>query len=201
MRAIKALKKIVSTIGIIIFLLFSLCGCGGYNYYNLKPDDSLSHAVYDAVGEDLDYHGKKESDVYGFQYEYELRKKDAETISRLVKAVNSTRGDGQKKIQVAVYVEDILHPDAWTVAFILCNYSDVNLEKADYDGFRSLYIGDYSDSFGSIAQPSTYTGIEGIRKVKLGIQMQQRADEEGIDWYECWPDLEEVTVIGADLEE
>lgn len=24
--------------------------------------------------------------------------------------------------------------------------------------------------------------------------MQQKAEEEGIDWYACWPDLEEVVV-------
>ena len=186
------MKKRVCTISIIIFLLFSLCGCGRYKEYHRKPDDSLFRAVYDATGEDMDYHGKEESGGY-IWYEYHLKKMDAETISRFVKAVNGTLGDDQEKIVVAVFVEDILHQGALTVAFNLRNYSDENLEKADYDGLLSLCIGDYPDSFGAIVQPSTYTGIEGIRQLEIGVQMQQRAEEEEIDWYECLPDLEKVT--------
>ena len=183
----KALKKIVS-----IFLILSLfiCGCGKFRNFNLKPDDSVSRAVYDEVGEDLHYHGKKEKDEIA--YEYQLRKKDAETISKFVKALNSSPESEEEKRSVYALVEI---PGGEEVVFSLSNYSNENLEKVDYDGFYSLRIRSPDITRERLfSEPSAYTCIEGIRQLKIDIEMQQRAEEEEIDWYECWPDLEEVII-------
>lgn len=201
----KNIKKLVCSIGIlgVLFLLFfrvdgpflilgilKLFGAGD-GHYNLKPDDRISSAVYDAVGEDMDYHGKEEAGDE-VTYRYELMNNDAETIAEFVNAINNSLDEKQKKISVYVSVEAEI-PSVWTDVLGLFNYSDSNLEKADYDGFCSLYINDYLDHWDSMfLEPLTYTGIEGIRRLEIGIQMQQRADEDGINWYECWPDLEEV---------
>ena len=194
MSTMKVLKKIV---GILVILLFILCGCGRFRNFNLEPDDSVSRAVYDEVGEDLHYHGKKEKDE--IEYEYQLRKKDTETIAKFVRALNSSLGSDQEKRSVCVLVEI---PGGEEVVFFLSNYSDESLEKADYDGFYSLRIRSPDITREQLfSEPSTYTCIEGIRQLKIDIEMQQRAEEKGIDWYECWPDLEEVTVIGADSED
>lgn len=58
------------------------CGCGRYKEYNLKPDDELSRAVSEALGQDLHYHGKEDTDIYGTSYQYQIKNKNAETISR-----------------------------------------------------------------------------------------------------------------------
>ncbi len=39
------------------------------------------------------------------------------------------------------------------------------------------------------------TGIEGIKHLRIDSEMQKKAEEQGIDWYEIWPDLEDVVII------
>ena len=199
----KNVRKLVCTIAVLAIIIFIYIlvrvlvpfkislrpgGAGMYFERIMKPDDRISCAVYEAIGEDLHYHGKEETGD-GVEYSYELMKKDAEIISKFVKAVNSALGDEQKKI--SVHVEEEFCAGCRTGVFSLYNYSDNTLEEAGYDGLWSLFI--YYDWTNSVLlEPSTYTGIEGIRQLKIDIEMQQRADEEGIDWYKCWPDLKEV---------
>lgn len=204
MKNVKKLACSIGILGFVVFFLLFLRGVGpflilgilklfgvGDGHYNLKPDDRISRAVYDVVGEDMDYHGKEENGDE-VTYRYELMKKEAQTISKFVNAINSSLDDKQKKISVYVSVEAEI-PNVWTNVVGLFNYSNSNLEKADYDGFCSLYINDDLDHWDSMFfEPSTYTSIEGIRQLEIGVLMQQRADEEGVDWYECWPDLEEI---------
>lgn len=184
--------KLVRIISVFAILSFSLCGCGRHRYHSLKPDDAVSRAVYDVLGKKADYHGKEEVDGR-ICYDYELEKLEVETMSEFVKAVNSVLGDEQEKIKIDVDI----HIYTYRSTFVcrLSNYSDDSLEKADYDGLRSLSINDRLDELRSVYASEAltyYTGIKGIRQLEIGIQMQQRADEEGIDWYECWPDLEEI---------
>jgi hypothetical protein len=39
---------------------------------------------------------------------------------------------------------------------------------------------------------SNYTYFKGIRSLSLPSEVQKKADEEGIDWYSIWPDLEGI---------
>ncbi len=191
--------KLVRIISVFVILSFALCGCGRHRYHSLKPDDAVSRAVYDVLGKKAYYHGKEEVDGR-ICYDYELEKLEVETMSEFVKAVNSELGDEQEKIKIDVDI----HIYTYRSTFVcrLSNYSDDSLEKADYDGFYSLRIRSPDITREQLfSEPSTYTCIEGIRQLKIDIEMQQRAEEKGIDWYECWPDLEEVTVIGADSED
>lgn len=190
--------KLVRIISVFVILSFALCGCGRHRYHSLKPDDAVSRAVYDVLGKKVYYHGKEEVDGR-ICYDYELEKLEVETMSEFVKAVNSVLGEEQEKIKIDVDI----HIYTYRSTFVcrLSNYSDDSLEKADYDGLRSLSINDRLDELRSVYASEAltyYTGIKGIRQLEIGIQMQQRADEEGIDWYECWPNLEEITVIGED---
>ena len=75
----------------------------------------------------------------------------------------------------------------------LKNYSNDNSEQSDYEGFYVLSIS-YPDFEEGLRNPQTYTGIEGIKYLRIDSEMQKRAEEQGIDWYEIWPDLEDVVV-------
>ena len=46
--------------------------------------------------------------------------------------------------------------------------------------------------------PSLYTNIPNIRSLVTYEKIQGKAEAQGIDWYECWPELEtfEVYIIG-----
>ncbi|MBP5253055.1 MAG: hypothetical protein J6Z21_04605 [Lachnospiraceae bacterium] len=84
-----------------------------------------------------------------------------------------------------------------TPMVILTNYSDESVNSPDYDGFCSLYVIS-REYYKYWLEPDRYIGIVGIKKLEIPDIMQETADEEGIDWYEIWPDLEEVIVYETD---
>lgn len=98
---------------------------------------------------------------------------------------------GKEKIAIYVEVED---PYGSESVLNLKNYSNDNSEQSDYEGFYVLSIS-YPDFEEGLRNPQTYTGIEGIKYLRIDSEMQKRAEEQGIDWYEIWPDLEDVVII------
>ena len=80
--------------------------------------------------------------------------------------------------------------------FSIRNYSTDNLSEPDYDGLYVLRI-----SFGkSIIDTgvwrdfNTYTVFDGIRRIDTDYGTQICAREEGINWREIWPELENIIV-------
>lgn len=124
------------------------------------------------------------------EYEYQIKKKDKAAITNLVNALNDAVENEQGKIRVIVYLGI---PGGFEPAFIVENFSDDGLEAADYDGMYAICIQKPDIADGTcFDHPSVYTGIEGIRKLRIDPRMKTQAEKEGIDWYKLWPDLEEV---------
>ena len=189
------MKKVFKLVGLIVIISLLFYGCGiSRGASNLKPDDDLSRAVYDAMADDFYYVGKEEG-IYGeILYRYDIKRKEVNAITEFVNVINDYLNAEQGKITVIV-MKDI--PGGLIPVFYLKNFSDSKLEKADYDGLYSLYIFEDRNFDQLFYEPSTYTGIEGIKKLDIGFEMQQKAEEEGIDWYTYWPNLEEVIVREA----
>lgn len=186
-------------IRLIVIISLFLCCFMLYREHDLRPRDNLTRAVRKEMKKDLRYLLRDETSADGIVYKYEIKNKDAETISGFVKAINGSLYDEQGKISVYVFSEI---PYGLESVFSLKNYSDRRLETADYDGLCSLYISNPNvseDPF--FLNPSTYTSIKGIKKLEINQQMQKRAEEEGIDWYAYWPDLEEIIVREGSITE
>ena len=176
-----------------IFYRFMVYVAKEYGIEFIRPDDELSRAVRKATGRDFCYYGKEESDSGVTEYEYEIRTFKEEVITNLVNALNDTVANEQRKITVKVY--DERHGGLCPI-FSADNFSDAGLEVADYDGMYAICIRKISDSYDTIFDsPSFYADIEGIKKLSLNAGMKKQAEKEGIDWYELWPDLEEVEVV------
>lgn len=187
------MKKVSKIVGLIVAISLLFCGCV-YIDGSLKPDDDLSRAVHDSMAGDFYYHGKEEGIDGEILYRYSIIRKEVNAITEFVNAINDYLNVEQEKITVIVQ-KDI--SGVFTPVFYLENFSDSKLEKADYEGLYSLYIFEDRNLDQLFYEPSTYTGIEGIRKLNIGEEMQKKAEEEGIDWYTYWPDLEEVVVREA----
>lgn len=168
-------------------------GCGRYREYNLKPDDDFSRAIQESVGEDFDYHGSEERELYGTCYEYQIKREDAETIHKFAETISIlTNGEKEK---ISVYVFSYFPSGGVENVFCLFNYSDADLETADLNDGLLLYICNPTCVENPIYfEPSTYTGIEGVKILSISSQMSQVAEAEGIDWYEYWPDLQEIII-------
>ena len=187
------IKKIIGTCIIIAFILFGLSRmnrCGDNSPNRGIPYDKFSRAIYREMGDDIWYYYKDKGRSGEKEYYYIIEKCDRDTITRFSKVLNDLAQEEKKKIAIYVEVED---PYGSESVLNLKNYSNDNSERADYERFYALSIS-YPDFEEGLRNPQTYTGIEGIKYLRIDSEMQKRAEEQGIDWYEIWPDLEDVVV-------
>ena len=190
------MSKIKKIIGISIVFVLILLGlsrmnrCGDNSPNRGIPYDKFSRAIYREMGDDIWYYYKDKGRSGEKEYYYIIEKCDRDTITRFSKVLNDLAQEEKKKIAIYVEVED---PYGSESVLNLKNYSNDNSERADYERFYALSIS-YPDFEEGLRNPQTYTGIEGIKYLRIDSEMQKRAEEQGIDWYEIWPDLEDVVV-------
>ena len=187
------IKKIIGTCIIIAFILFGLSRmnrCGDNSPNRGIPYDKFSRAIYREMGDDIWYYYTDKGRSGEKEYSYIIEKCDRDTITRFSKVLNDLAQEEKKKIAIYVEVED---PYGSESVLNLKNYSNDNSERADYERFYALSIS-YPDYEEGLRNPQTYTGIEGIKYLRIDSEMQKRAEEQGIDWYEIWPDLEDVVI-------
>ena len=190
------MRKIKKIIGISIVFVLILLGlsrmnrCGDNSPNRGIPYDKFSRAIYREMGDDIWYYYKDKGRSGEKEYYYIIEKCDRDTITRFSKVLNALAQKEKKKIAVYVEVED---PYGSESVLNLKNYSNDNSEQADYERFYALSIS-YPDFEEELRNPQTYTGIEGIKYLRIDSEMQKRAEEQRIDWYEIWPDLEDVVV-------
>ena len=190
------MSKIKKIIGISIVFVLILLGlsrmnrCGDNSPNRGIPYDKFSRAIYREMGDDIWYYYKDKGRSGEKEYYYIIEKCDRDTITRFAKVLNDLAQEEKKKIAIYVEVED---PYGSESVLNLKNYSNDNSEQADYERFYALSIS-YPDFEEELRNPQTYTGIEGIKYLRIDSEMQKRAEEQRIDWYEIWPDLEDVVV-------
>ena len=190
------MRKVKKIIGISIFFVLILLGlsrvnrCGNNSPNHGTPYDNFSRAIYREMGDDIWYYYKDKGRSGEKEYYYIIEKCDRDTITRFAKVLNDLAQEEKKKIAIYVEVED---PYGSESVLNLKNYSNDNSERADYERFYALSIS-YPDFEEGLRNPQTYTGIEGIKYLRIDSEMQKRAEEQRIDWYEIWPDLEDVVV-------
>ena len=191
------MSKIKKIIGISIVFVLILLGlsrmnrCGDNSPNRGIPYDKFSRAIYREMGDDIWYYYKDKGRSGEKEYYYIIEKCDRDTITRFSKVLNDLAQEEKKKIAIYVEVED---PYGSESVLNLKNYSNDNSERADYERFYALSIS-YPDFEEGLRNPQTYTGIEGIKYLRIDSEMQKKAEEQGIDWYEVWPDLEDVVII------
>ena len=187
------IKKIIGISIVFVLILLGLSRmnrCGDNSPNRGIPYDKFSRAIYREMGDDIWYYYKDKGRSGEKEYYYIIEKCDRDTITRFSKVLNDLAQEEKKKIAIYVEVED---PYGSESVLNLKNYSNDNSERADYERFYALSIS-YPDFEEGLRNPQTYTGIEGIKYLRIDSEMQKRAEEQGIDWYEIWPDLEDVVV-------
>ena len=189
----RKIKKIIGISIVFVLILFGLSRmnrCGNNSPNRGIPYDKFSRAIYREMGDDIWYYYKDKGRSGEKEYYYIIEKCDRDTITRFAKVLDDLAQEEKKKIAIYVEVED---PYGSESVLNLKNYSNDNSEQADYERFYALSIS-YPDFEEELRNPQTYTGIEGIKYLRIDSEMQKRAEEQRIDWYEIWPDLEDVVV-------
>ena len=181
----------VWAIGIALCVMLLICGCGNAHYKNKKADDELSKLVYERLGEDVFYISKEDSQGIK-SYEFYLKKEDKEVVKEFMLTVDAALSQSREKtiVYLACYI-----PGGLEYPILLCNYTDDSLDKADLIGAKELLIRYPRVSNCEIfIDPEVYTVLEGVQFLEIDQKIQKIAEEQGIDWYQVWPTLEEMWI-------
>ena len=153
-----------------------------------KPDDFFSEKVMDVVGESFVYQGREYDKDSGRIYSFLIVNHSTESIELFANAVFEYGISVDEKSTIIVSDG---YSVCWTV-FSLKNFSN-DMPDELYENFLVLRIKQklvLDTEFWS--ELSNYTYFKGIRSLSLPSEVQKKADEEGIDWYSIWPDLEGI---------
>ena len=156
-----------------------------------EADDVFSERIINASDDTLIYRGKTVSEnltQYEFVYDYSWTKEDVKCFSN---AITENAGSVKEKTQILVGLRSGSQ-SLW--AFTLDNTSDDSLKRPDYDGFYRLRLDDYFFD-GDSSYLELISSIGGIRKLETTERFMEESKNNGIDWYEVWPDLEEIVIL------
>ena len=196
-----AVIVIVIVIGYLLIVLRSF----GWFEKKYKPDDFISEAIYEAVGDEkVRYCGKQLRNPGNLgvsaeyiTYTYQIRDhEDANLLTDMVEAANAViKKDKTVMQKINLVIEEEFVSGAYRTAVSLQNYYEGVDEYIQYKSFQNLYIGETVFSSGPYGKASTYTTLPDIRRLCVIKEIAQDAEEEGIDWCEIWPDLEWYEVL------
>lgn len=191
---IKKLKHLM----LIFMTIVLFCGCGFDSKRGIDPDDELSASVCDSIGDTFRYLGQKQKpdDVIDYMYFAPYESLTSENISNFMNTVASLSVDNTKHIEfnICPQVEN-----GYGGTCSLQNYielSDDGDKKFIEFSEMCVYTITYQElSDPILTEPSTFIGVEGVKYLIISNRMQEKAEEEGIDWYEIWPDLEDIEIF------
>lgn len=164
-----------------------------YELVAAEPDDEFSKRIIDTAGDIFIYQGSHISDKMT-QYIFFFRdwtEEDVRIFSSVIKE-NANTIEGKAQIIVFQKVGGLS-----IGAFTLDNTSDESLKYPDYDGFYRLRISDIMFE-GESEYLLMISSIDGIRKLEATERFMKESEKNGIDWYEVWPELEEIVIIDGE---
>ena len=178
-------------------VLLLICSCNSKSSYAVDPDDSISESICNNINNVFDYMGKDDyydgSTIYRF-----FGGGDSltdENIALFTSSVSALQIDGARRIIVEL---DVHIPGGYGGCCSLQNYmpsSDNNVVTDQFEIYDklSVYTITWQDlSRPNLLNPHIYTDAKDVRYIFIADEMQEKAEEEGIDWYEIWPELEGI---------
>lgn len=198
------MKKLYKSILIIVLTVIALVI--GYTIirflrgtHGTRPQDAFSRAVVKDASESATLMSiNVNADKNITYYEFINNSWTDEMRNRLATALTENVTLAEGKVCVTLWEENGF--GSYSKIFSVYNFYENETGFIMLDGFYRLNISDLfidSDIWG---RPETYKKcFDTITVLEIPIELQQKAEEEGIDWYEIWPDLVEVEVIETDL--
>ena len=171
------------------------CGDGRYTPINKEADDRISQVIYDQLGTKLYYRGSsfdKRNEILYSHYvivDYEdenLLIDTAETVNEMLKkySINS---------RICLVIREII-PGGTSSAVCLSNYYENDSEYESYETLQCLDIRGSEGGYERYNEVSTYENLKDIKALILEKRINKSFEEEGVDWYEIWPDLEHFDI-------
>lgn len=195
------MRKQVLRVSRIFFLVFVLAvlitGCGKYITKNQKADDDISKAIYEKTGKKVHYKGKENKSGYEVWYNYLIRdSKDENLLSDIVETVNLQLEESDMDKTIVIVIWEEISGGRIMVAKLSNN------DNGKINRFHNQYLNYLvirgNNRYSTYSQASSYINLEGIEYLEVIEDVNRNAEEEGIDWYEVFPDLQGYEVFKQD---
>ena len=184
---------------IVIIVLALLLGCVTFHFLGsirgIRPQDAFSRAVIKDASESATLMAVDVNDEENITYyEFINNSWTDEMRNRLATALTENVTLAEGKVCVTLWEENGF--GSYSKIFSVYNFYENETGFIMLDGFYRLNTSDLfidSDIWG---RPETYKEcFDTIMVLEIPIEFQQKAEEEGIDWYEIWPELEEIEYL------
>ena len=188
---------------LICILSVVIIGCSfGLFQRDKKYDDDISKVIYEAVDEKkIYYEGKEDAglDVVAIMYNYVVYDyEDENLLMDMAEAVNAVIKEKKlsKKIHIVIWGK---MPGGTEPVVSLRNYYKNEEGYEQYEFLQCLYI--YGNDISYMGddsiynKASTYINLPDIKSLVIEKKIDQSAEDEGINWYEIWPELEHYKVL------
>lgn len=158
-----------------------------------KANDRLSKVLAAEFVDELIYYGGEINKQEVKEYDFKVSSYNPELIDRLVAVVNQCLSENECGKVCISCSTSINMPGG--IVFGFENYDKSGIID-DY-GIVGLYIysSKYESELGDYMMPERYKNIPNIKYLKIDEGINEIATEQGVDWYEYWPDLIEVEIV------
>lgn len=190
-------KKIIPYL---VFLCAALLIWKWTTFSNRKPDDEITQAIREAVGQEVKFVKWEKAERPYKQYYYDIKDYDDEDL--LVKIADAAQNAVNNMQEEKNFVSITLwgdFPCGSELIVSISNYYDSEHVYYPYDGFEHLeiYGADLSkdcgaDRYNDIA---AYTKLKNIRYLECAVLIEKSALEQNIVWQDVWPTLDKFAII------
>ena len=186
-------------LGCITVLCLLPAGCKQVENTNVKANDAISEAVYTEFGDKLYYEGCHKGDGK-WRYCYMIHDyEEKDVIASVQSIVSRVMEEEDLDRNTMVYFSEEMNRTSTEVVAFISNYIESDKEKTKHiEGLEYLCINGTNMSIynetSPYNEPSTYFNIEGIKYLEISKKIAEIAEEQGIDWYEVFPELETLEV-------
>lgn len=187
-------KKIIAFAFLVLMCVY-ITGCS--NDRKIICDD-FSNKIENDFGEYLEvfdiYHSEDgEYNSYSFNLKCNNEKYLPELVDYANRYVKDMNFDNCISIAFGYFTMNL--PGTCRIGISNNWYKDGITTK--YSSFVCLIISSERPEYdnGFYLNPKIYLDIPGIRYLRIDKAIQDKANEIGIDWYDYWPDLEEIEII------
>lgn len=189
----------LSTFFFILLFAMSVTGCkefGTYTVKNAMADDKMSQAIYDQLGTKICYHDRYLNTEEQVQYYFYIVNdyEDENLLVDVAETVNNKLKEDRIHSRICLVIHEVI-PGGTRTMVCLSNYYENDSDYESYETLQCLEIRGAHGEYKLYNEVSTYENLKDIKALILEVDINRSFEEEEVDWYEIWPDLEHYDIF------
>ncbi len=120
--------------------------------------------------------------------------KDENLLEDMANTVNEKLKENDINTRICLVIWEVI-PGGTRTMVCLSNYYENDSEYESYETLQCLEIRGAESGYETYNKVSAYENLKDIKALSVKKKINKIWKDEGIDWYEVWPDLEHYEVL------